>query len=318
MSESMHILDPEVEGLLRELSGGPDSTLLRVAREREPHEPFPGRSERARREARGRTAEAKLLDCYREEVAYLLRCHYYEGYLAQDCLAALEPLILAREAQSSTRRAPVMGRALKTKLRHEVEALSSAFGGSDRADLVIEAGLAALGAARDRLAIATAAFRLVPSDAARMYLGYEYLTQGWTDAAVECFLRVADGASDSGVRASGRVAAGVAEMARGQYGAALAMFERAASTETGLASVELNGLSAALQLGDVTSIRSLLPRVEERRAATAGLVEAWASSLTASRAAGQWSPTAEAKLAIRELGLPSSSTTGVLLEVFAD
>lgn len=318
MSDLIQRLDPEVEGLLRELSESPESTLLRVARPSQPCRSVAALAAERRRASGRMTAEAKLLDCYRDEVAYLLRCRYYESYLAQVGLSALQPVLDAHTTGRRERGAPVVGAVAEQRLHRELAVVTENFNGSEVAEQVVEAGRLALSTPDDRLAIAAAAFRLVPTDSARMYLGYEYLAQGWIRAAVECFVRVSEGALDADVIASGRVAAGVAEMARGDHSAALGLFELAAASQTGLASAELNGLAAALQLGDTSAAHSLLSRVEEREASCAGLVPAWAKALKVSRAAGTWAPTADAKRAIRALRFPSSSTTGVILEVFAE
>ena len=314
MSRSMQLLDPEIEGLLEELSRESGSTLFRVARPRELKSLPQAQAEELSAGCRRPSAEEKLLDCYREEVAYLLRCRYYESYLAQDHLDALRPLVVPRERWGGL----ADGATAARRLHHEVASVSANFEGSAAADLVVQAAMVAVSSPEDRLAIAAAALRLVPSDTARMYLGYEYLAQGWIGAALDCFTRVSEGALDARLVASSRVAAGVAEMARGDFRAALEQFGLAASAECGPASAELNGLAAALQLGDEGSARALVQQLDAGGASRAALVEAWSQSLRVSRAAGRWSPTAGAKRVLQGLHLSPSSHAGVIFDAFSE
>ncbi len=315
MSRSMQLLDPEIEGLLEELSRESGSTLFRVARPKELKGLAPAQEEPLAAGSRRAPAEAKLLDCYREEVAYLLRCRYYESYLAQDHLTAIRPFLAPREGGAA---GAAGSESSAVQLHREVAGVSANFEGSTAADLVVQAAMVAVSSPEDRLAIAAAALRLVPSDTARMYLGYEYLAQGWIGAALDCFTRVSEGALDARLAASSRVAAGVAEMARGDFRAALEQFGLAASAECGPASAELNGLAAALQLGDEGSARALVQQLDAGGASRAALVEAWSQSLKVSRAAGRWSPTAGAKRVLQGLHLSPSSQAGVIFDAFSE
>lgn len=180
MTDPVQVLSPELEELLVELSADPNSTLLRVERPREFRDLSLRRADVSARRPDWTHAERKLLESYREEVAFLLRYQYYAQFVNDARYAPLRELW----TQDRYRGLPADEDRLRDRLATTARSLQSECPADHLNALVSEC----VGLSQDPttapIRLAAASLRLVPHSSARLYMAYEYMRIGWHQAAL--------------------------------------------------------------------------------------------------------------------------------------
>ncbi len=183
MTDQVQILDPEIEELLRDIAQDPDSTLLSVERPAEFRSLSLKRGEVSSRSLDWTSPERKLLDSYREQVAFLLRYQCYVGYKNEERFAALRPF----RTETAFRGIAQDSGQIRKEAAKEGACLEAEFSGDSAAALIQNC----VGLVRDpavsRMRLAAASLRLVPTDVGRQYMGLEYAVAGQMRSARAAF-----------------------------------------------------------------------------------------------------------------------------------
>ena len=278
------VLDPELEGILREVASDPRSRLLKVERTGSIGElinPNPITAAVA-----GLTvAERHLVDVYREELAWTLR------------ELAVTSLFASEAAGLWLHRSISVGEQLHVREVPEIVGMTRALPSPEPDPLIGVRGIleglvaqAAEGVRVDPSEAATASLRLVPADRARICAAH-YLGQlGEHDAALRVLQGTVSGLPSSVDASFAWENIGMIQSKSGLWKAAIASYMHASRLARARAEPILNWAFNAYLAGEWSEFDEIVARLDGLVAASDQCVKRFVSQLAAQRAGGYWSP----------------------------
>lgn len=280
-------LDPEMKALLREIASNERARLLRVPRGRAMACLFE-RSPRVGLFAPGLTsAEVKLLERHREELAHLLLRVYYERYLQnadvrrRHCLHGPEKYKFLGEVQ------------LERRVLSQVNALRSAYPTDSVAIELIRLTEGATTSGVSRSQILAAARGLAESDLTRIYTGYELALAESPEAAAKVFYDVGRQTLSRQTTLLALSALGDTQARMGQMVKARETFAQSAQMGLDFLNEPLSWLAYALQTGHLDQVRAASDLVDSSLTKFSDEVAGWVRSRHEERDFGIWSPSIE-------------------------
>jgi len=306
-AEPTTLLDPEIEELLRQIARDPRSTLLRVTRPQIAKGLFE-RSPAVGARAAGLTAaERQLLCVHREETALMLRQLFYHRFLRDERMRRMTWMHGAGELGTES--------DLSRRLSASTEADGSDGTDSWSAHVVADALAVPPDAAASPSQIALAALRLVPSDNARNFLGYQLVRTGNLRSA----LRVFEGVARTSRRRRSVVSAlswsGIALGLLGEPRQALGMYATKVARPEEWPNKAMSRLTFSVQVGDVHEAVRAAAEVDEFWSAGNAHISAWIQDRIQLRGV-TWSPSKAALDSIVLLSDRVGATSRRVLDVF--
>lgn len=306
------VLDPEVEGILRELAADPRSTLLRTPRPTSIRPLFDEAAARSSVEAGRTAAERELLDVWRARVAFHLR------------EASLLRLFEEPETETYIGREGPRGELIETADPERLEADARDARDDDSLDVESLHGLELVvrcvqGAGDDRPSaaqLAAASLRLVPHDSARSYVAQELLMRDESRTALRVLQNILAGAPSPYMRSIAWENSGWALSNLDDHAGAAQAYEVAAQLGPARSVPHLSWLFKAVLLGRTDDARRAARLVEEINGSGHPSVESWFSGIRGRRRAGRWSPSAESRTVRSALESSAGPLTQRLLDVF--
>jgi tetratricopeptide (TPR) repeat protein len=311
MTDQVQILDPEIEELLRDIAQDPDSTLLSVERPAEFRSLSLKRGEVSSRSLDWTSPERKLLDSYREQVAFLLRYQYYVGYKNEERFAALRPV----RTETAFRGIAQDSGQIRKEAAKEGACLEAEFSGDSAAALIQNC----VGLVRDpavsRMRLAAASLRLVPTDVGREYMGLEYMQDYQLISAREVFRQIIATSANPARKKWAYHHLGICLARACRYQEAAIAQQKAC----GLAEPDIEFLVAllrtAVQMGDNTEIAAAALRIEAWGMSPA-MAEGFRDTIRSSRNRGVWAPSPESAAAIQATKDRIDTMSEVVLDAF--
>lgn len=270
MSEADLVLTPEAEELLRELAADSESTLLRVRRGREVDELSSLRAEVSARAAGLSSAERALLEGYRDEVALLMRCQFYEAYRELESQRALRSL---RQGAARCKDA-LGGHGVHERLEARAGELEREFRQAPLTQVLSACLETTRGRGASLTQLAAASLRLAPSEAGRGYVGMAHLVAGHRQSALRVFQELAATSATQRGRAHAHSYLGETREWQGHLDLALEQYREAWRLGEFSESL-LSAFVAAAQLGDVASLRELGAVLRARFGTSSEEVRCW-------------------------------------------
>ncbi|MCB9916295.1 MAG: hypothetical protein H6828_14295 [Planctomycetes bacterium] len=314
MSDTLELLSPEVEALLRELAQDPESTLLRVDRPRELRDLSMRRAEVSARSAGWTNAERKLLECHREEVAFLLRYLYYVRFVSSERQIALRELRLRQNFRGlrpdeDLLRSRIARHAAQLRREHAADPTTALV--EESLDLSRDPAVAPM-------QLAAVSLRLVPSESARLYMGYEYSAAGHARSALRVAQAVIERGERSSVQAHALGLIGRIYTKLGCTPLSLAAYKSAHHLDPTLPTTALEALGQSVQVGDQAGASRIARGLDLRFLEHYAGMERWATLLRLARKRGEWAPSSDSRSAVRDVLRTCGPSVAVVLEVFCE
>jgi hypothetical protein len=291
MTDSGHLLDPEVEGLLQELARDPASTLLRVKRPESIRDLADCGAKVGATQPGLSTLERHLVERYREEVAFLLLRMYWEMFL-RDGLFELRRVTAPLRDGSYACKPPARLLRRLQRQRQEIRDYCAAL---PLAEQVAEATSLFDGETIRPIQLPAASIRLVPGDYARILIGDEHLHSGFPQSAEHIYRRVAAEPRSARGRAWTASRRACVELARRRPDRAQPLFAEAFAASNDLRAELLGWFATSLQAGALAAAREAGGLVEARIDHDAAFVQDWITARREERFLGLWAPTAESE-----------------------
>ena len=278
---SAETFDPEVVELLREVVADPASTLTRMPPERLKRW-IPGPEEVISPHGSYLTkAERHLALAYREQAAWVLLHACIERLTPGDSLvfspARVRPDVLRRSA----------GRFHERSVEEPAGSLL---------------GSVARGEEPTASQLATAALRLVPSDAARNCLAAALHKEGSSLGGLRLLKRILANQPSVVFRSLAWENQGLIHSARKEYRRACECYDWSVRAMEDRLRPRVWLLTMALQIGDEASAVAADKRINDGRFADEPLFDEWVARLDGSLTARTWEPTRESLILIPRLG----------------
>lgn len=286
------VLNPEIEGLLREIAADPTSTLLRLP---------PSGLRRSRRlgelpDRAGTTglnlAERELLRRWREEVAYLLLVACYRQFVESS------------RGTGRVSKIPVIDRSAAVKLR----ARSIAVEGEIRlqGDPQVDTGLSLIqactgvqrGGRPSPQSLAVTSGRIVDSELATAYAALALLLSGSPAAAIRLMQSRIPG--DSIVQEMFTLNSAHAHEQLGRHDLALATLENRDWPDRAMLACSISGCALSAQVGAEASLQRWSKQLAAAASSRSEEFESSVHEMAIRRSMGQWSPKQGARDRLRK------------------
>ena len=310
-AEPTTLLDPEIEELLRRIARDPRSTLLRVTRPQIAKGLFE-RSPAVGARAAGLTAaERQLLCVHREETALMLRQLFYHRFLRDERMRRITCMYTAAGKKIELGSEQDLG----ARLAAQADPTTSDLGDAGASHVLADALALPPDAVASPSQIALAALRLVPSDNARNYLGYQLVRTGNLRSALRIFEDVAARSPRVSSVVSALSWSGVAFVLMEQPRRALDVYSKAAQKAGGWPNDALCWLMFSIQVGDIIQAERAAAHVDSMPTLNVHLVWPWVENQLQLRGK-TWSPSTEALELLSSLNDRIGDTSRSVLDVF--
>jgi len=310
-AEPTTLLDPEIEDLLRRIARDPRSTLLRVTRPQLAKGLFE-RSPAVGAQAAGlTTAERQLLCVHREETALLLRQLFYHRFLRDERMRRMTCMYAAGGKKIELGSEQDLG----GRLAVQADPTTSDLGDAGASHVLADALALPPDAVASPSQIALAALRLVPSDNARNYLGYQLVRSGNLRSALRIFEDVAARSPRLSSVVSALSWSGFAYSQMNEPRLCQEMFAKAVRQGDGWPNDAMSWLTISVQLGDLQQAERAAAWVDRVCNPDDQVVRWWVEARIRERGVA-WSPSKAAQGSISALRDRVGETSQAVLNVF--
>jgi hypothetical protein len=290
MSSDSMLLDPEVEGLLREVAADPHSSLLRVPRGKAVPALYEDQPAAGPATAGLSAAEREILRVHRFEVACLLM----EACLLKLVQGSDTRMYVSKFVTATVTRAPIHREDLLRGLRSHTTGEPGTMEVGDSMVLLARV-VADCDAGVPTIAeLAASAHRLQPSNRSRVLAAQDMAIHQSPRAALLLLRTVLGATPSSSIQLSAWSAIGLACLDLGDHHSAQIAYKNASQLDTSRPGTWMDRLAVGLQVGDVRDVTNTSHHLSIILRQDIAALEWYVVSRAHRRRVGQWTPTAAA------------------------